>query len=164
MGRHKEGAAVAKTNAMRELERAGVAYDLHVYELEDEHSSHLGERVAAQTGLDPDACFKTLVCCGAPGVHVVCCIPVACELDLKKAARAAGEKSLSMLPMRDLLAVTGYVRGGCSPVGMKRRFPRSSTRRPSSSTASRFLAAAWAPSSCSTPSPWPASRARPSPT
>lgn len=123
MGRHKEGAAVAKTNAMRELERAGVAYDLHVYELEDEHSSHLGERVAAQTGLDPDACFKTLVCCGAPGVHVVCCIPVACELDLKKAARSAGEKSLSMLPMRDLLAVTGYVRGGCSPVGMKRRFP-----------------------------------------
>ena len=67
--------------------------------------------------------FKTLVTSTPAGGHVVCCIPVAEELDFKRAAAAAGEKSLSMLHVRDLLSTTGYVRGGCSPVGMKKRFP-----------------------------------------
>ncbi len=108
---------------MRELDRAGIAYETHVYDVEDETSTSLGVRVAQATGIDPDSAFKTLVCAGAHGAHAVFCIPVASELDLKKAARAAGEKSLSMLAVRDLRDVTGYVRGGCSPVGMKRRFP-----------------------------------------
>lgn len=123
MSRTKKGEPVVKTNAMRELERAGIPYDLHVYDVEDEVSTNLGVRVAQATGLDPDTAFKTLVCRGAPGSYAVFCIPVASELDLKKAARAAGEKSLSMLAVRDLRDVTGYVRGGCSPVGMKRRYP-----------------------------------------
>lgn len=123
MGRHSQGDAVAKTNAMRELERAGIAYEARSYKLEDETGSHLGERSAAVLGLDPDATFKTLVCSGRPGSYAVFCIPVAAELDLKKAARAAGEKSLSMLPVKELLGVTGYVRGGCSPVGMRKAYP-----------------------------------------
>lgn len=114
----KEG---KKTNAMRELERLGVAYREHTYEVDEDDLS--GVHVCAQLGEDPDAVFKTLVCSTASGGHAVCCIPVAETLDLKAAARALGEKSLSMLHMRDLLGVTGYIRGGCSPVGMKRRFP-----------------------------------------
>lgn len=122
MSRPKNGDA-AKTNAMRELERAGVAYEAHAYEVEDETSVGVGLRVAAATGSDPDASFKTLVCVSPRKTYAVFCIPVACELDLKKAARAAGEKSLVLLNWRDLPAVTGYVRGGCSPVGMKKAFP-----------------------------------------
>ena len=117
VGRHSQGDAVAKTNAMRELERAGIAYEAHTYELDDETGSHLGERSAALLGLDPDATFKTLVCSAGAGSYAVFCIPVAAELDLKKAARAAQVKSLSML------STTGYVRGGCSPVGMKKGYP-----------------------------------------
>lgn len=113
--------APKKTNAMRELERAGIAYRTHIYEhVEDDFS---GVHVAEQLGEDPDHVFKTLVTVAPTGEHVVCCIPVRCELDLKRAAKAAGVKSLSMLHLRDLTAVTGYVRGGCSPVGMKRVFP-----------------------------------------
>ena len=115
------GAAVKKTNAMRELEVAGIAYRVHTYEhVEGDFS---GVHVAEQLGEDPDQVFKTLVCVSPSGAHVVCCIPVDQELDLKRAARAAGYKALSMLPLRDLTAVTGYVRGGCSPVGMKKPFP-----------------------------------------
>lgn len=114
---------VSKTNAMRELDCAGVEYEVRAYEVEDETSVGIGLRVAAATGLDPDAAFKTLVCASPRKTYAVFCIPVAAELDLKKAARAAGEKSLSLLNWRDLPAVTGYVRGGCSPVGMKKRFP-----------------------------------------
>lgn len=123
VGRHSQGDAVAKTNAMRELERAGIAYEAHTYELDDETGSHLGERSAALLGLDPDATFKTLVCSAGAGSYAVFCIPVAAELDLKKAARAAQVKSLSMLPVKELLSTTGYVRGGCSPVGMKKGYP-----------------------------------------
>lgn len=114
---------VQKTNAMRELERAGVDYILHTYEDDGEEASGLGASIAEQLGEDPDQGFKTLVCVTPAGGHVVCCIPVNDELDLKAAARAAGEKSLSMMHVKDLLAATGYVRGGCSPVGMKKRFP-----------------------------------------
>ena len=113
---------LAKTNAMRELETAGIAYELRTYAEEDVGDDY-GLRVAQLTGADPDACFKTLVCVAPGGGHVVCCIPVACELDLKKAAAAAGEKTLAMMHVRDLEPTTGYVRGGCSPVGMKKLFP-----------------------------------------
>lgn len=110
-----------KTNAMRELDRAGLAYMVHTYEVDESDLS--GTHVADVLGQDPDCVFKTLVTAAPAGEHVVCCIPVAEELDLKRAAAAAGEKSLSMLHVRDLLSTTGYVRGGCSPVGMKKRFP-----------------------------------------
>ena len=113
-----------KTNAMRELEAAGVPFSYETYEVdESDTSSELGLHIAQMLGEDPAASFKTLVCVTPGGEHVVCCIPVADELDLKKAAAAAGEKSLAMMHVRDLEPTTGYVRGGCSPVGMKRRFP-----------------------------------------
>ena len=112
-----------KTNAMRELERAGVVYAVHEYEDDGSEASGLGVAVAARLGEDPDRGFKTLVTQTPDGRYVVCCIPVAEELDLKAAAAAAGEKTLSMLHMKDLLAVTGYVRGACTPIGMKRRYP-----------------------------------------
>ena len=113
-----------KTNAMRELEAAGVPFAYETYEVDEaDTSSELGLHIAQRLGEDPAASFKTLVCVTPSGDHVVCCLPVADELDLKKAAAAAGEKSLSLMHVRDLEPVTGYVRGGCSPVGMRRRFP-----------------------------------------
>lgn len=118
-----KAAKLAKTNAMRELERGGVAFEADTYEDDGSLASGYGLHVAEELGEDPDTAFKTLVTVSPRGTHVVCCIPVALELDLKKAAAAAGEKSLAMLPMRDLEATTGYVRGGCSPVGMKKAFP-----------------------------------------
>ncbi|WP_321970536.1 Cys-tRNA(Pro) deacylase [Paratractidigestivibacter sp.] len=111
-----------KSNAMRELDRAGIPYEAQEV-VEDDISRGVGVRIAEQLGEDPDAAFKTLVCVAPGGDHVVCCIPVACELDLKRAAAAAGEKSLSLMPIKDLEAVTGYVRGGCTPIGMKKLFP-----------------------------------------
>lgn len=113
-----------KTNAMRELEAAGVPFAYETYEVDEaDTSSELGLHIAQRLGEDPATSFKTLVCVTPSGDHVVCCLPVADELDLKKAAAAAGEKSLSLMHVRDLEPVTGYVRGGCSPVGMRRRFP-----------------------------------------
>ena len=115
---------VAKTNAMRELEEAGVSFESVTYEVDEEDtSSELGLHIAEALGDDPASSFKTLVCTSSSGGHVVCCIPVAAELDLKKAAAAAGEKSLVLMHVRDLEPTTGYVRGGCSPVGMKKEFP-----------------------------------------
>ncbi len=115
---------VAKTNAMRELEEAGVSFESVTYEIDEEDtSSELGLHIAEALGDDPASSFKTLVCTSSSGGHVVCCIPVAAELDLKKAAAAAGEKSLVLMHVRDLEPTTGYVRGGCSPVGMRKRFP-----------------------------------------
>lgn len=115
---------VQKTNAMRELERGGVGYRAITFEEpETSGTSELGVQIAHLLGYDPAQGFKTLVCDAPHGGHVVCCVPSGDELDLKKAAAAAGEKSLSLMHVRDLEATTGYVRGGCSPVGMKRRFP-----------------------------------------
>ena len=111
-----------KSNAMRELDRAGIAYEAEEV-VEADISRGVGVRIAEQLGEDPDSAFKTLVCVAPSGDHVVCCIPVAAELDLKRAAAAAGEKSLSLMPIKDLEAVTGYVRGGCTPIGMKKLFP-----------------------------------------
>ena len=110
-----------KTNAMRELDRAGIAYEVQTYEVDESDLS--GVHVAEQLGEDPDQGFKTLVTETPSGGHVVCCIPVAEELDLKRVASVAGEKTLSMMHVRDLVPVTGYMRGGCSPIGMKKRFP-----------------------------------------
>ena len=106
---------------MRLLEAAGIPYRSMEFEVDEQDLS--GIHVANQLGQDPDTCFKTLVLKGEKTGYLVCCIPVAEELDLKKAARAAGDKKVEMIPMKDLLAVTGYIRGGCSPVGMKKRFP-----------------------------------------
>jgi Cys-tRNA(Pro)/Cys-tRNA(Cys) deacylase len=110
-----------KTNVMRLLDAAGIVYRTAFYEVDEQDLS--GVHVAAQLGQDPDSCFKTLVLKGERTGFLVCCIPVAEELDLRKAAKAAGDKKVEMLPMKELLPVTGYIRGGCSPVGMKKRFP-----------------------------------------
>ena len=109
-----------KTNAMRILAAAGLPHTLHSY---DDSSAISGVEVAAQLGEDPDHVFKTLVTQGKSGEHFVFMIPVAQELDLKKAAKACGEKSFAMIKSRDLLPTTGYVHGGCSPIGMKKPFP-----------------------------------------
>lgn len=119
MGRKEK---IQKSNAMRELDRAHVSYRAIELGGEEDISRGLGKRMAVQEGMNPDAVFKTLVCISPAGEHVVCCIPVDCELDLKKAAAAAGEKSLALNAISDLEATTGYVRGGCSPVGMKKLF------------------------------------------
>ena len=110
-----------KTNVMRLLDQAGVTYVPHTYPHED--GAVDGVTVARMTGQDPDRVFKTLVTRGASGGYYVFPIPVGATLDLKKAAKAAGEKSVAMLPQKELLPLTGYVHGGCSPVGMKKRFP-----------------------------------------
>ena len=108
-----------KTNAMRELERAHVPYESRVFECPEALS---GVEVADLLGLDQDRVFKTLVTVGKTGEHYVFMVPVAEELDLKKAAEAVGEKSVSMVKSKELLGLTGYVHGGCSPIGMKKLF------------------------------------------
>lgn len=110
-----------KTNVMRTLEQKKVPYTAHTYD--PETSGIDGVSVAKALGQDPAAVFKTLVAKGASGGYYVFDIPVAETLALKKAAKAAGEKSIAMLPQKELLPLTGYVHGGCSPVGMKKRFP-----------------------------------------
>ena len=110
-----------KTNVMRILEREHIPYDRRFYTVEDD--SFDGHLVAEKTGLDPSMVYKTLVLTDDRLGHLVCVIPVERELDLKKCAKAGGHRSVSMLPLKDLLPLTGYVRGGCSPVGMKKLFP-----------------------------------------
>lgn len=110
-----------KTNAMRLLEQAGIPYLAHSYPHGKEAVD--GVTVAFLLGQAPEQVFKTLVTKGASGGFCVFVIPVAATLDLKKAARAAGEKSVSMIPVADINRITGYVRGGCSPLGMKKQFP-----------------------------------------
>lgn len=108
-----------KTNAMRQLDRKKAAYTVHSYD----GGALSGTEVASALGKDPERCFKTLVTVGKTGGHYVFMIPVAAELDLRKAASAAGEKSVAMLPQKELLPLTGYIHGGCSPIGMKKQFP-----------------------------------------
>ena len=110
---------MVKTNAMRILEKQGADYSVHSYD----GGALSGTEVARVLGEREDRVFKTLVTTAAPGRYYVFVIPAAAELDLKKAAAAAGEKSLDMLPQKQLLPVSGYVHGGCSPVGMKKPFP-----------------------------------------
>lgn len=109
-----------KTNVMRVLEQKNIPCTPHVY---DPEAGLDGVSVAKQLGQDPACVFKTLVARGASGGLYVFGIPVEDSLDLKKAARAVGEKSVAMLPQRELLPLTGYVHGGCSPVGMKKQYP-----------------------------------------
>ncbi len=116
MAKNKE----EKTNVMRTLEQKKIPYTAFSY---DPDGPIDGVSVAAETGLDAASVFKTLVTKGASGAYYVFDIPVAENLDLKKAAKAVGEKSIAMLPQKELLALTGYVHGGCSPVGMKKQFP-----------------------------------------
>ena len=118
MARNKE----EKTNVMRTLEQKKIGYIAKTYPHGDGDPID-GVSVARAVGLDAAMVFKTLVCKGASGGHYVFDIPVAENLDLKKAAKAVGEKAVSMLPQKELLPLTGYVHGGCSPVGMKKLFP-----------------------------------------
>lgn len=108
-----------KTNAMRIIEKEGVTYNVHTYD----GGALSGVEVAAVLGQDADRVYKTLVTTAGAGRFYVFVVPVASELDLKKAAKAAGEKAVEMLPQKSLLPVTGYIHGGCSPVGMKKLFP-----------------------------------------
>lgn len=109
------------TNAMRLLRQAKIPFETSEYEVDESDLS--GVHAAQMLGIDPDCMFKTLVARGEKkGLHVFC-IPVAEELDLKKCAQAAGEKKIEMIHVKELLPLTGYVRGGCSPVGMKKKYP-----------------------------------------
>jgi Cys-tRNA(Pro)/Cys-tRNA(Cys) deacylase len=114
-----DGTPSEKTNVMRVLEQRGIGYGSFFYGTSEPVS---GTEVAAMLGQDPDRVFKTLVTVGHSGEHYVFMVPVAEELDLKKAASAVGEKSIAMIRSKELLPLTGYVHGGCSPIGMKKLF------------------------------------------
>ena len=109
-----------KTNVMRVLEQHSIPYTAHAYPSDGPTD---GVSVAKILGQDPEQVFKTLVTKAASGNYYVFDIPVAENLDLKKAAKAVGEKSIAMIPQKELLPLTGYIHGGCSPVGMKKQFP-----------------------------------------
>lgn len=110
-----------KTNAIRILESYKIIFKTVSYEVDENDLS--GETVAKKINADPDSVFKTLVCIGDKTGYIVFCIPVTQELNLKKAAIASGNKKVEMIKLKDLLPLTGYIRGGCSPVGMKKLFP-----------------------------------------
>lgn len=112
---------MTKTNAMRLLTQAGIAYRTaeYVYDENDLNGMHAAEGI----GMPPEQIFKTLVARGEKHGLAVFCIPVCCELNLKKAAQAAGEKKIDLIAVKELLPTTGYIRGGCSPVGMKKLLP-----------------------------------------
>ena len=109
-----------KTNAMRKLDSMKISYKEHYY---TETGAVNGLETARVLGEDPEQVFKTLVTTGRTGEHYVFLVPVSSELDLKKAAAAVGEKSIEMLKAKELLPLTGYIHGGCSPIGMKKAFP-----------------------------------------
>ena len=110
-----------KTNAARLLDQKKIAYELIPYEVDE---NDLGaQHIADQLGEDINQVFKTLVLKGERTGYFVCVVPGNCEVDLKKAAKAAGDKKCDLIPMKELLPITGYIRGGCSPIGMKKHFP-----------------------------------------
>lgn len=110
-----------KTNAVRLVEQAKIPCTEHFYEFDPDDLN--GNHAAEALGFPPEQVYKTLVAKGSrTGINVFC-IPVCSELDLKKAAKAAGDKDMAMVPVKDLLSLTGYIRGGCSPVGMKKKYP-----------------------------------------
>lgn len=110
-----------KTNAVRMVHQAGISCKEMFYEFDEQDLS--GIHAAQAIGKDPEEVFKTLVARGErTGINVFC-IPVCCELNLKKAAKAAGDKNMELVAVKELLGLTGYIRGGCSPVGMKKRYP-----------------------------------------
>lgn len=114
-------AKISKTNVARLLDRARIPYELIPYEFDPDDLA--AQHVADSLGEDIRQVFKTLVLRGERTGYLVCVVPGDAEVDLKKAARAAGDKKVDLIPMRDLLEVTGYIRGGCSPVGMRKAFP-----------------------------------------
>lgn len=110
-----------KTNAVRMVQQAGIHVREAYYDYDEQDLS--GTHAAEAIGMPQEQVFKTLVTRGdRNGIHVFC-IPVCCELDLKKAASVSGNKSIIMIPVKELLSLTGYIRGGCSPVGMKKKYP-----------------------------------------
>lgn len=111
----------AKTNVARLLDKAKVAYELIPYEFDENDLA--ATHVAEALGQDINQVFKTIVLRGDRNGHLVCVVPGNCEVDLKKAAKASGNKKVEPLAMKDLLPTTGYIRGGCSPIGMKKHFP-----------------------------------------
>ncbi len=111
---------ISKTNAVRLLDSKKIPYEIYEYDAPEGFLD--GVSVAKATGMPVDKVFKTLVTQGASHEYYVCIIPVAAELDLKKAAKHFGEKKLDMIPARNITAVTGYIKGGCSPLGMKKAF------------------------------------------
>lgn len=112
---------IEKTNAARLLDKAGLHYNLIPYEFDENDLA--AQHVADSLGQDISRVFKTLVLHGDKTGHLVCVIPGDCEVNLKALAKVSGNKKVEMILMKDLLSVTGYIRGGCSPIGMKKRFP-----------------------------------------
>ena len=112
---------MTRTNVMRLLDAAKIQYHTAEYAFDENDLS--GLHAAEGIGMPPEQIFKTLVAHGDRCGYAVFCIPVCCELDLKKAAKAAGDKKIELIHVKDLLATTGYIRGGCSPIGMKKPFP-----------------------------------------
>jgi len=111
----------SKTNAVRLVQQAGFPCQEAFYEFDENDLN--GNHAAHAIGVSPEQVFKTLVARGVKTGINVFCIPVCCELDLKLAAKAANDKNMELIPVKDLLGVTGYIRGGCSPVGMKKKYP-----------------------------------------
>lgn len=110
-----------KTNAVRLIQQAGIPCREAFYDYDENDLN--GNHAAKAIGFPPEQVFKTLVARGPRNGIQVFCIPVCCELDLKKAAKAAGDKSIELIQVKELLGLTGYIRGGCSPVGMKKKYP-----------------------------------------
>ena len=119
MGKHKDKEKDIKTNAMRILDKNRIPYQVNTYECEEFID---GIDIADMLGQSYDQSFKTLVTVGKSGEHYVFAIPIDRELDLKKAARAVGEKSVEMIHVKDINQITGYIRGGCTPIGMKKNY------------------------------------------
>lgn len=109
-----------KTNVLRILDKEKISYETREYQYDEDHLS--GEHIVQQVDLNANQIYKTLVLKGTQG-YLVCCIPVLEEIDLKKLAKASGNKSVEMVHQKELLGLTGYMRGGCSPIGMKKKFP-----------------------------------------
>ncbi len=113
--------ALPKTNAMRMLTAAKIPFEVLTYEVDESDLS--GTHIAEEVGLPMEMVFKTLVAKGDKTGYIVFCIPVDKEIDLKRAAQATGNKRVEMIHVKELLPLTGYIRGGCSPIGMKKKFP-----------------------------------------
>lgn len=114
-------AGIQKTNVARLLDKAKIPYELVPYTVDENNLA--ADHVAEELGEDINQVFKTLILHGDRSGHFVCVVPGNTEVDLKKAAKAAGAKKAEMIPMKELLPLTGYIRGGCSPIGMKKPFP-----------------------------------------
>ena len=121
MSKSAHGSALPRTNAMRMLDAAKIPYEVLTYEVDENDLS--GVHIAEQLSYPPEMIFKTLVAHGDRTGYLVFCIPVALEIDLRTAASLTGNKKIEMVHVKDLLSLTGYIRGGCSPIGMKKKFP-----------------------------------------